>query len=222
MSAPSRTSIDYKAFLQELKTNRKTQAALVMMILVLGYTIYSLVSDKPKARPKTGGRVFATSSTGDRSFQTLSKLPNLAQLNQAGELPDEQRMYRDLFTFEAAKPKPVEVKEPPPPPPLPPPTPEQLAEQERKRLMDEQMNLRPQSLRYLGYMGTPSSGRLGDFVKGEDAITIRLGELANPTWRLITVTENYAEFQNLKYPDMRYRAEASDRTQSTNTPSNEF
>jgi len=222
MSEPGRTALDPKALLQELKSNKKTQAALGMMLLVLVYSIYSLLSDTPKAKPK-GPRTFAVSGSADKQFQALQKLPNLAQLNQAGELPGEDRMYRDLFVFDMPAPPPAPVKVVPPPPPPPPPTPEQIAAEQLRLARESEMNVRPQSLKYLGYMGTASSGRLGDFVKGEDPVTIRLGDLANPQWRLVTLTDTYAEFQNLKFSDLRYRSETSDsRPNGMNTPSNEF
>jgi len=224
MSASGRGALDPKALLQELKNNKKTQAALGMMVLVLAYSLYSLFSDSPKPRPKTAAHVFSTSGAGDKQFQALSKLPNLAQLNQAGELPGEkEKMYRDLFLYDMPAPPPVVQKPVPPPPPPPPPTPEQIAAENLRRERETEMNTRPQSLRYLGYMGNKSSGRLGDFLRGEDPVTLRVGDLATPQWKLVTLAENYAEFQNQKYPDLRFRSETNDnRANTSNTPSNEF
>jgi len=215
--------MDPKALLQELKTNRKTQIALGGLALVLIYSIYSLVSDPSNSKPKKSSRNF-TVPIADRQMAALQKLPDLARLNQVGELPGDDHMYRDLFTFDMPAPPPVKVKPVPPPPPPPPPTPEQLAAEKLRKDRESEMNIRPQTLKYLGYMGTASSGRLGDFLKGEDPVTIRLGDLANPHWRLQTLNENFAEFQNLKYPDLRYRIEAGGTKPGgeTNTTASNF
>jgi len=208
MSASGRGALDPKALLQELKNNKKTQAALGMMVLVLAYSLYSLFSDSPKPRPKTAAHVFSTSGAGDKQFQALSKLPNLAQLNQAGELPGENKAYRDLFLYDMPRPEP-KAEMPKPKEPERPALSQKLIDEENQRLAREmELNSRPQSLRYLGYMGNQSSGRLGDFIRGEDSVTLRLGDLATPQWKLVTLTENYAEFQNMKYPDLRYRSES--------------
>jgi hypothetical protein len=222
MSAPARTSLDPKALLQELKTNRKTQIALALLLLVLAFSIYSLGSDSPKPRSRGSARSVAAPVSGNQ-LVALQKLPNLAKLNQAGELPEEDRMYRDLFLFDMPSPPPVKVKPKALEPPPKPPTEAELAAQKLKLDRDNQMNLRPQTLHYLGYMGSDTSGRLGAFKKGEEPITIRLGDMANPQWKLQSLTETFAEFQNLKFPDMRYRIEAGGgKSNAASTPTNEF
>jgi len=69
---------------------------------------------------------------------------------------------------------------------------------------------RPQDLRYLGYLGSPTAGRLGAFMKGEEPVTIKQGDLANPHWRLVKLTDIAAEFQNLKYADLKHKLDAVD------------
>ncbi|HNX93689.1 MAG TPA: hypothetical protein PKL14_00885 [Holophaga sp.] len=223
MSAKSRFSLDTKALLHELKTNRKTQAVALLAPLTLAFLVYSLLDDGPKARPRTA-RTFAAPISGQTNA-AIQKLPDLAQLNKAGELPGEGRMYRDLILFDMpAPPPPPKPKPAPLPPPPPPPTKEQIAAEQLRQARQNEQNLRPQSLRYLGYMGTATSGRLGAFMKGDDSVSIRLGDLANPHWRLSKLTENYAEFQNVKFQDLLFRLEAGDArsTNATAAPSNEF
>jgi hypothetical protein len=223
MSAPGQSSLDPKALLQELKTNRKTQIALGIMVLILAYSAYTLFSDSPKPTRKGSPRVLATSGTNERQIQALQKLPNLAQLGLAGELPGEDRMYRDIFTYDMPAPPPVKVKPTPPLPPPPPKTPEQIKAEQEQAAKNQELNTKPQNLRYLGYMGTKTSGRLADFVKGDEPVTMRVGDMATPSWKLITITETYAEFQNTKYMDLRHRCEASEnKGHSPNAPSNEF
>ena len=121
-------------------------------------------------------------------------------------------MYRDLFLFDMPPPPPPPPPKPiPPPPPPPPPTPEQLAAAKLAQDRQEATNSRPQTLHYLGYMGRSSTGRIGSFLKGEEIMSMRVGDLASPNWKLVTITETYAEFQHLRFQDIRYRTEARDR-----------
>ncbi len=115
MSAPN-SGFDFQAMGHELRTNRKTQAALVGMVLVLGFMAYTLFgSDAPKGRrpvdTKTGVSLDA------RQLQGLRKLPDLAALDKAGQLPPLAKVQRDLFMFEAPAPPPPPVKVVVPPPP---------------------------------------------------------------------------------------------------------
>ncbi len=52
-------------------------------------------------------------------------------------------------------------------------------------------------------------------MRGEEAHPLRVGDLASANWRLVTLEEGYAEFQNLKYPDLRHRLEATDAGAAT-------
>lgn len=224
MNAPpsGKPSVDTRAWLQELKTNRKTQAALIGFALVLGYLLWP---EPPRraARP-TGTNLPATAAVGNRQLDSLKKLEDLTRLDRAGELPPEGRVYRDLFLFDMPPPPPPPPPKPlPPPPPPPPPTPEEIEAARLAQARQEATNSRPQALRYLGYMGRASTGRIGSFRKGEEIIALRIGDLANPTWRLTALTETYADFENLKFPDIRYRAEARDtQGPSTSTTTNQF
>jgi len=217
-------AMDFKAFMHELKTNRKTQVAVVLMPLTLAGMIYFLAFDNPtpsKGKKTTGS---ITTSLGDQQTQALNKLPDLAKLDKAGEVPREDRMYRDLFTFDLpAPPPPKPVKVVPTPPP-PPPTPEQIAAEKLRAARQTEQNAKPQTLRYLGYMGNSSSGRIGAFMKGEDSIPMRKGDMAGPQWRLQTLNENFAEFENLKFPDLKFRIEAGgdSRAAAPSVQNNEF
>lgn len=200
-------AIQAREWLEELKTNRRTQGGLALFALALAFMVYMLWPDAPKRRP---GKVFAAISTAgdDRTLLALDKLPDLAKLGQAGELPSEDRMYRDLILFDGPPPPPLPPPAPPPPPP--PPTEEQLRAIALQQAKDDEFASRPQDLRYLGYMERKSVGRIGAFMKGEIPVPIKQGETLGGQWTLITVTSTSAEFQNLKYPELRHRITAVD------------
>lgn len=217
MSAAS-SAFDFQAMRQELRSNPKTQAALAAFALVLIYAFYTFFSpDTPK-----GAKAAATKAAANldaRQLQGLRRLPDLAALGKAGELPPSAKYQRDLFMFEAPPPPPPPVKVVVPPPP-PPPTPEEL---ERQRLAQEKAQEfagRPQDLRYIGFFtGTPS-GTVGAFMKGEEPITLVKGVVLKDRWKLVTVLDTKAEFQNTKYPDLRVVLEV--REAAGTGPVNQF
>jgi len=215
MTKPTRV-FDFQPMIQELRGNRRTQAALVAFALVLVYALYTfLAPDSPRTK-----RAISTgigSNLDPRQLLGLRKLPDLAALDQAGELPPGGKVRRDLFLFEAPAPPPKPVKPPPPPPP---PTPEEL---ERQRLAQEkaaEFAGRPQDLRYLGFFKGSPSGLVGAFMKGEEPVTLTQGASLGGRWKLVSVLETRAEFQNTKYPDLRMVLEARDA--SGGAPVNQF
>jgi hypothetical protein len=215
MSAAA-TAFDFRAMRQELRSSPKTQAALAAFALVMVYALYTFFSsDAPKGRRTAAAG--AGSNVDQRQLQGLRRLPDLAALGKAGELPPVAKVQRDLFMFEAPPPPPVKVKPPPPPPP---PTPEEL---ERQRLAQEKAAEyagRPQDLRYLGFFkGTPA-GTVGAFMKGEEPVTLVSGTLIKDRWKLVAILDTRAEFQNTKYPDLRLVLEA--REASGGAPVNQF
>lgn len=199
-------AFDFQAMLQELRGNRRTQAALVAFALVLTYALYTILApDAP--RPKRAASAGSGSSLDPRQLAGLRKLPDLAALDRAGELPPGAKVQRDLFLFEAPPPPPKPVKPPPPPPP---PSPEEL---ERQRLAQEkaaEFAGRPQNLRYLGFFKGNPAGLVGAFMKGEEPVTLVQGTLVGDRWKLVSILETRAEFQNTKYPDLRMVLEAHD------------
>ena len=199
----SRTArpLDTKAMLQELRSNRKTQAALVAFVLVMAYILWP---EAPRSRRNGADR--ATGSMDPRQLQGLRKLPDLASLDKAGELPRDAKVQRDLFLFEAPPPPPAsKVKAPPPPPP---PTPEQLAAQKLAQEKAAEYAGRPQDLRYLGFFKGSPAGTVGAFMKGEEPVTLVQGTVLRDRWKLVSVLDTKAEFQNTKYPDLRMVLEA--------------
>lgn len=221
MSSPSPNRIDRWSWLQELKGNRRTQLALGALVLVLGYLLWP-ETPRPRSRPGAGRAV--VTPMDERYLESLQKLKDLTQLDQAGELPDEGRMYRDLFLFDMPPPPPPPPPKPiPPPPPPPPPTQAELEAAKLARDRQEATNSRPQTLHYLGYMGRVSTGRIGSFLKGEEIVSLRVGDLASAGWKLVTITETYAEFQHLRFQDIRYRTEARDaQGTASSSPTNQF
>ncbi len=215
MSTAPRSS-DLQGMLQELRSNRKTQAALAGFVLMLGVLFYTVfASDAPKTRRATDGRT--GTSLDSRQLQGLRKLPDLAALDLAGELPPKPKVLRDVFMFEAP---PVPVKPPPPPPPPPPPSPEDVEAQRKAQAKAAEFATRPQDLRYLGFFkGTPS-GLVGAFMKGEEPVTLTPGTVVRERWKLVAVLDTRAEFQNLTYPDLKLVLET--REASGGAASNQF
>ena len=211
MSPSSR--FDLQAMLQELRANRKTQAALGAFVLILAFALYSVLApDSPKtARVASVG---TGSPIDPRQLQGLRRLPDLAALDQAGELPPGAKVRRDLFMFEAPPAPVVKVKPPPPPPP---PTAEELVAQRLAQEKAAEFSGRPQDLRYLGFFKGMPSGTVGAFMKGEEPITLVLGTLLKERWKLTTILDTRAEFQNTRYPDLRLVLEAREAAGGSTT-----
>lgn len=214
--SPASSNFNFQAMRQELRSNPKTQIALAVFVLVMLYAIYTFLSpDTPKGRrPSAPG---SGASLDPRQLQGLRRLPDLAALGQAGELPPAAKLQRDLFMFEAPAPPPAKVK------PLPPPPPPSAEELERQRLGQkkaQEFATRPQDLRYLGFFKGSPSGTVGAFMKGEEPVTLVSGTLLKERWKLVTILDTKAEFQNTKYPDMRLVLEA--REAPGGAPTNQF
>ncbi|WP_005037315.1 hypothetical protein [Holophaga foetida] len=218
MTAP-RTS--FQNLLQELRTKRWTQVALVVMVLLCAYVFWP---EAPKGRGRTASGSQSSTRLEPAQLQALRSLGDLAGLRRAGELPGEDRMYRDVFLFDtppppAPKPKPL--------PPPPPPSPEELKAAQLRAARQAEQGTQPSQLRYLGHLESRSSGRIGAFMKSEEPITLKKGQLVNPKWRLQELTDETAVFQNLTYTDMRYtlratEAQAGGPQSASRAKSNEF
>ena len=140
LNSPGR--INFKDLLQELKSNRKTQIALGALVLILAYLLWPGTGTQ-KPRTATTGRTLLT-PVDDRYLESLRRLRDLTKLDQAGELPDEGRMYRDLFLFDMPAPPPPPPPKPlPPSPPPPPPTPAQIEAAKLAQARQEATNTRP-------------------------------------------------------------------------------
>jgi hypothetical protein len=212
----SSTNLDFQAMRQELRSNPKTQVALAAFALVLLYALYTFFGpDTSRKGRKTAAS--RASNLDPRQLLGLRRLPDLAALGKAGELPPVAKVQRDLFMFEAPAPPPPKVKPPPPPPP---PTPEEL---ERQRLAQDkaaEFAGRPQDLRYLGFFKGSPSGTVGAFMKGEEPVTLISGTLLKERWKLVSILDTRAEFQNTKYPDLRLVLEV--REASGGATANQF
>jgi hypothetical protein len=207
----SSNSFDFQAMRQELKSNPKTQIALAAFALVLLYALYMfLAPDAPKGRRAAAART--GSNLDPRQLLGLRHLPDLAALGKAGELPPAAKVQRDLFMFEAPAPPPPKVKPPPPPPP---PTPEELERQRLAKDKAAEYAGRPQDLRYLGFFKGSPAGAVGAFMKGEEPVTLTSGTLLNERWKLISILDTRAEFQNTKYPDLRLVLEVREASGTT-------
>ena len=85
---------------------------------------------------------------------------------------------------------------------------------------------RPQGWRYLGFLRSNSAGVIGAFFKGDDPMTLKIGYVEGSNWKLVNMTDVKAEFQNLKYQDMRVSIEVRDFSgapgNNPNAVTNEF
>ncbi|MEI6473501.1 MAG: hypothetical protein WCO20_12755, partial [Holophagaceae bacterium] len=105
-------------------------------------------------------------------------------------------------------------------PPPPPPSPEDVEQQRKAQAKAAEFATRPQDLRYLGFFkGTPS-GLVGAFMKGEEPLTLTPGTVVRERWKLVSVLDTRAEFQNLTYPDLKLVLET--REASGGAVSNQF
>lgn len=198
--------MDTRALLQELRSNRRTQAALGVFALVLGWMIYTLAGGGETPRRRAAAPA-AAGSLDPRQVQSLRRLPDLAALDRAGELPPAPKLVRDLFVFDAPKPPPPPVKPPPPPPP---PSPEEIERQRVAQDRQAELSRINQGLRYLGYLQGQPSGTVGAFMKGEEPVTLTVGQIFADDWKLASVTDVTAQFQNTKYPDLTATLTAQD------------
>jgi hypothetical protein len=210
-ATPAAAGTPLKEFVQELRTNRKTQGMAVAFLAVLAWMVWMFWPEQKKAPHRSAAAASSPSlalDPADPQLIALRKLPDLAKLDRAGELPKEPEMARDLFLFDSPQrsPEVYEVFVPPPPPP----TPEEV---EAKRLADSRKteeSTRPGGLRYLGYMVTAKRGPFGAFMKGEEPVTLSLGDLSFRGWKLVKLDDTGAEFQNLKFPDLHHKLQPSD------------
>ena len=218
--APQRT--DLKAMLQELKSNGRTQVALLVFAGTLTWLLWPEAAPvRPLARGTKGPA--APTALDPRQYEALDRMLKLGVLDKAGELPPMPKQVRDLFLFEAPAPPAAPVKPPPPPPPPKPPTPEELEAQRLAGLRAQEDSTKPSQLRYLGFLRGNPSGLIGAFMKGEEPITVPLGQMVG-RWKLVKVSDTAAEFQNQTYADMRYTLQARDSSgaASSSGASNEF
>ena len=197
MSASQSSGNNTKAWLQELKSNRKTQVALAMFVLVIGYFSYELFAPnigKSNNRQKASApRNIVGQPLEDAQVTALQRLPNLAGLYKAGELPSENRMYRDLFVFDS----------PPPPPPIPP-TPEEIAARERRAAMDREVRGQPSSYQFIAILQGLVGPRQSVLQDGDDFKFLKIGDEATPNWKLVVMGDEELEFQNTKFEELKF------------------
>ena len=200
-----------KDLLQELRTNRKTQGMALLFLVVLAWMVWMFLPEQKKARPRPGAgpsAQAAASVLGDQQLKSLEKLPDLAKAAGAGELPKSAEMVRDLFLFDAAAARIErwEIEVPPPPPP----TEAEIAAIEEKKARERETSTRPGGMRFLGVLTTKKQGPMGAFMKAEEPVTLPLGDLSFRGWKLVKLDETGAEFQNLRFPDIRHKLQPSE------------
>ncbi|MDR2698002.1 MAG: hypothetical protein LBB40_05960 [Holophagales bacterium] len=211
MSA-SQSSGKINIWLQELKSNRKTQMALGIFLLVLGYLGYELFAPSASAGSSASNKKRTSATRNivgqpleDAQTAALQKLPNLAGLHKAGELPSESRMFRDLFVFDSPPPPPPPPPPPqPPPPPKPPPTAAEIAAAERKAAIDKEDRAKPSTYRFIAILQGFNGPRKGAFQKGDDVDFFVVGDEVTTNWKLTVLGEEEAIFQNTKFQDLKF------------------
>lgn len=198
--------VDTKAWLQELRTNRQTQGALVVLLAFITWLAWP---EPPKKPRKAAAGATSAAGLDPRQLAQVRKLPDLAKLDRTGELPSDAKMARDLFLFDGPPPPPPPVK---PQKEVRPPEPTE-AEKAARRLQEEknqEMARKPGTLRYLGLIESPGSGQLAACMKGELPVQYQKGETVSPGWKLSALTDKKLTFQNLKFPDLTFTLEARD------------
>jgi hypothetical protein len=210
MSAPQAQPGNVKDFLQELRVNRKTQGMALVFLAVLLWMLWMFWPEQKKARPRPGSGATGAASVvlGDQQLNSLNKLPDLAKAAGAGELPKTSDMARDLFLFDL--PQRIVVYVQVEVPPIPPPTEEEIAERKLKEARDLESASRPSGARYLGYITSKRLGQVGAFMKGEEALTLPIGDLSFRGWKLMKLDDTGAEFQNLRFSDLRHKIQPAD------------
>lgn len=214
--------IDAKAWLQELRTNRQTQAALLGFAAFLTWVLWPEPPKKTRRAP--AGPAQASARMDPQQLAQVRKLPDLAKLDRTGELPGDTKMGRDLFVFDGPAPPPPPPKPVKPPPPPPPPTEQELAAQRLQAERNGELNQKPSTLRYLGLIESPSAGQIGAFMKGELPVQYKKGELVGTRWQLASLTDKKVVFQNTKFTDLTFTLEARDGSgpAQQQTVTNEF
>ena len=205
-----------KVWLQELKSNRKTQVALGAFLVVLGYFCYELLAPKTSsqgARHPGAARNVIGQPLEPTQAASLEKLPNLAGLHKAGELPNESRMYRDIFLFDTPPPQPAPTPPPPPEVEKPPPTAEELAAAERRAAMDREVRAQPGAYKFIAILEGRISPRKGAFLKDDDIDFFKVGDEATPNWKLESLTEEEANFRNTRFRELTFSLKAPLSTQ---------
>jgi hypothetical protein len=132
-------------------------------------------------------------------LQGLAKLPPLQSLRNAGELPSDASMKRDLFLFDGLRPvaperplpQGVQLPEPP--------------AQDPERVVA--LASAPRGLRYLGFLKGAPAGLIGAFMAGEEPLTLQPGT-ARDGWRLVDVVEGAATFRHQRFPDLTFTLHA--------------
>lgn len=199
-----------KEFLQELRSNRKTQGMAVVFVLVLAWTVWMVWPEQKQARPRPGTRPAAAAAVsatlGDQQAK-LEKLPDLAKAAGASELPKTTEMARDLFLFDAPQrlPDRYEIYVEPPPPP----TEAEKKAAEEKAARDFESSTRPAGVRFIGFI-VSKQGQAGAFMKGDEPVILPLGDLGFKGWKLVKLDDTGAEFQNLRFPDLRHKLQPTD------------
>lgn len=221
MTSP-KSSIDIQAMWAELKANRQTQVALLAFVGILTWMLWP---EAPKTRRTSAGGSGANAYLDPKALASLRKLPDLAALDQAGEIPAIPKLLRDPFLFEAPRPEPPKPKvvERPPDPPK---TPEQLEAERLQAEKTTENNTRPQDLRYLGFLKGSPAGQIGAFMKGEEAQPLTLGTQVKDRWKLVELTDRKAVFQNTRFGDLRFelvtRDSAGGNAPGAGTVTNEY
>ena len=215
MTAPAR-AFDFRSMLQELRSNRRTQAALVAFALVLIYGSIPSWRRIPRGRsapPPVGmAPAWIHASCWDcascriwppwiapgncrpapRCSATSSSSRPRRRLPSRSSRPRRRRRPRPKNWNASAWPR------------------------RRPRNSPEGPRI---CVTWASSRAIPA-GLVGAFMKGEEPVTLVQGALVGERWKLVSILDTRAEFQNTKYPDLRMVLEA--REASGGAPVNQF
>lgn len=198
---PWRTMIpsrQLEQFVAEFRENKRVRFGLIALLILI------LVTFWPTSRTSPSSSFIA----GDPPLRIkIQSLPDVAGLDQAAILLPVPKLLRNIFSFSAPVPEPVVVKAKVVIPP--PPTPEEVAQRELELDRQTELNGAPSEFRFLGYIKASKPGMFGGFMNGEEPYTLQVGTILKGKWKLVSINENEAKFQNLKYSDLIYTASIS-------------
>lgn len=201
--------------LKRIKNNKKIKITIFCLPIIIWYAWFILNQENNNDKFKTNNckQILSNDQLG-----RLKMLPDLSRLIKKDSNYINSNIKRNIFSFDKEKVS-SSIQSNIQQVPVVMLTKQQLEIEEIEKLRNQERNTWPMNLRYLGHFGKPSFSKLGAFVYGENAITLKKGEILNSHWQLIEFDKTTAIFQNVKFQDIRYLIEAKDIT--SNNRSNE-
>jgi hypothetical protein len=120
-------------------------------------------------------------------------------------MPEEDRMYRDLFRYDMPPPPPPPPPPPRvPPPPPPPPTAAELAAAALRAEKAKEVREQPDTFQLIAFLQGMTGPMKGVFKKGDEVHFFVVGEEPTRNWKLVALNDEDAQFQNTKFEDLKF------------------